>query len=320
MMVPAFDLLLAAALIALAWGAVTSGALFKCIVLFIAFGMLLALTWARLGAPDLALAEAAIGAGFTGVLFLTACRSAPGATVRYGTAACDAGRKRGTSAKPILLALCLLAGALVSWSMLRALPPPDITATAAHTALETHVLANPVTAVLLDYRGYDTLLEMTVLLLALLGLRLLLAGQPLPDPHPDRPIDIPMVAPLLALATPVLVLVALYLLYEGASHPGGAFQAGALLGALGVLLRLTGRLVSAPALRPLFRFSLIAGPGVFALFALSSLSWGDAPLTYPESGAFLLLIGIEFALMLSTAATLVLVFGAVPGLARSGPP
>ena len=37
---------------------------------FIALGTLTALAWARLAAPDVALAEAAIGAGLTGALLL----------------------------------------------------------------------------------------------------------------------------------------------------------------------------------------------------------------------------------------------------------
>lgn len=37
---------------------------------FIALGALTALAWARLSAPDVALAEAAIGAGMTGALLL----------------------------------------------------------------------------------------------------------------------------------------------------------------------------------------------------------------------------------------------------------
>jgi energy-converting hydrogenase B subunit D len=41
-------------------------------VLFIAFGLLMALAWVRLGAPDVALAEAAIGAGLTGALLMAA--------------------------------------------------------------------------------------------------------------------------------------------------------------------------------------------------------------------------------------------------------
>ena len=37
---------------------------------FIALGVVMALAWARLSAPDVALAEAALGAGLTGALLL----------------------------------------------------------------------------------------------------------------------------------------------------------------------------------------------------------------------------------------------------------
>lgn len=66
------DIALAAALVLLAWRALASRQLFTGVVLFIVFGLLMALAWARLNAPDLALAEAAIGAGLTGALFLDA--------------------------------------------------------------------------------------------------------------------------------------------------------------------------------------------------------------------------------------------------------
>jgi len=68
----AFDLLLAAGLLWLAWRTLASPGLFKAIVLFISFGLLMALAWVRLDAPDVALAEAAIGAGLTGALLLAA--------------------------------------------------------------------------------------------------------------------------------------------------------------------------------------------------------------------------------------------------------
>ncbi|SFF81987.1 Na(+)/H(+) antiporter subunit B [Neptunomonas qingdaonensis] len=68
----AFDSLLGLSLLWLAWRALTSPDLFKAIVLFISFGLLMSLAWVRLGAPDVALAEAAIGAGLTGALLLAA--------------------------------------------------------------------------------------------------------------------------------------------------------------------------------------------------------------------------------------------------------
>ncbi len=74
----AFDGTLGLALLWLAWRSLASPDLFRAIVLFIAFGLLMALAWVRLDAPDIALAEAAIGAGLTGALLLAAlARLAP---------------------------------------------------------------------------------------------------------------------------------------------------------------------------------------------------------------------------------------------------
>jgi len=64
------DGVLTAMVLWVAWAALSRRDLFRSIVLFIAFGMLLSLAWVRLGAPDVALAEAAIGAGLTGALLL----------------------------------------------------------------------------------------------------------------------------------------------------------------------------------------------------------------------------------------------------------
>lgn len=67
-----FDIILGLTLLWLAWLALSSPDLFRAIVLFIAFGLLLAVAWVRLDAPDVALAEASIGAGLTGALLLAA--------------------------------------------------------------------------------------------------------------------------------------------------------------------------------------------------------------------------------------------------------
>ena len=72
------DYALATALVWLAWKALTTTELFRAVVVFIAFGLLMALAWARLEAYDIALAEAAIGAGLTGALLLDALRRPPG--------------------------------------------------------------------------------------------------------------------------------------------------------------------------------------------------------------------------------------------------
>ena len=74
MIVWVFDVVLVLLLVWLAWRAVTDSDLFRAAVNFIAMGLVLALTWFRLAAPDLALAEAAVGSGLTGALLLVALR------------------------------------------------------------------------------------------------------------------------------------------------------------------------------------------------------------------------------------------------------
>jgi uncharacterized MnhB-related membrane protein len=69
---PVFDVVLAAGLVAAAWGALFSHLMIRAVVLFLAFGVLMVIAWVRLNAPDLGLAEAAIGMGVTGILLLDA--------------------------------------------------------------------------------------------------------------------------------------------------------------------------------------------------------------------------------------------------------
>lgn len=66
------DAVLGLSLVLLAWRALNSADIFRAIVLFVVFSLILALVWVRLQAPDVALAEAAIGAGLTGALLMTA--------------------------------------------------------------------------------------------------------------------------------------------------------------------------------------------------------------------------------------------------------
>lgn len=67
-----FDGILAGMLVWLCWRVLSTPDLFKAVVLFIVFGLLMALAWVRLQATDIALAEAAIGAGLAGALMLDA--------------------------------------------------------------------------------------------------------------------------------------------------------------------------------------------------------------------------------------------------------
>ncbi|MFT4937786.1 MAG: putative MnhB-related membrane protein [Paraglaciecola sp.] len=68
----AFDLLLMLCSLILAWMSIFSTSLFRCIVFFVCLGLLMTIAWGQMGAFDVAIAEAAIGAGLTGALLLAA--------------------------------------------------------------------------------------------------------------------------------------------------------------------------------------------------------------------------------------------------------
>ena len=169
--------------------------------------------------------------------------------------------------------------------------------------MEVSGVSNPVTAVLLNFRGYDTLLEMMVLLVALLGVWSLGETTLQREPSPGLVLD-----SLSRLLVPVLILVAAYLLWVGADEPGGAFQAGSVLGAAGVLLLLAGwRLRVGLTALPL-RLVLVAGPGVFvAMAALLYMVEGQL-LEFPPTQAGILILVLETVATLSIGVTLAALF------------
>ena len=66
------DATLCALVLGIALATVLGRGLFRAVVFFITHGLILSVAWVRLDAVDVALAEAAIGGGLTGVLLLTA--------------------------------------------------------------------------------------------------------------------------------------------------------------------------------------------------------------------------------------------------------
>ena len=72
MMLQIFDWVLLLVILVLAWRSLNDRDLFRAVIKFIALGLLIAVAWVRLCAPDVALAEAAVGSGLTGALILAA--------------------------------------------------------------------------------------------------------------------------------------------------------------------------------------------------------------------------------------------------------
>lgn len=116
---------------------------------------------------------------------------------------------------------------------------------------ETEV-PNLVTAVLADYRGYDTMFETVVVFVAGLGILAVLRQGPVGSTAPLRPAagerfqDRDMITiTTCRITVPLIQLFALYVLAHGHYSPGGGFQGGVMFGASYILIALTSGLPDA---------------------------------------------------------------------------
>jgi multisubunit Na+/H+ antiporter MnhB subunit len=293
-----FDGLLALLILVLAWLSISSRDLFEAIVMFIALGLMIALAWMRLQAPDAALAEAGIGAGLAGALLLSTLS-------RLARQTDD--QLRVLSVMWSMIWLGLAVGLLLALTQLPTTGQgmmPEVLAN-----IDQSGVSHPVTAVLLNYRAWDTALELAVLAWAWFAQQALNRDQ--------RPVFSSLQGQVLITASkmlaPFLVLVGGYLLWRGADAPGGAFQAGAVLAA-GLVLYSLATQVTLPyqgwqglALRILW----LAGFWLFGLVGLVGLGLGLSFMGYPPAHAGSLILLIEVFATLTIAFLLAAMFSGV---------
>lgn len=297
----ALNLLLVVLILGLAlWIHLSRGA-FGAVAGFIAYGLLLTLVWVQLRGLDVALTEAAIGGGLTGALLIGA------ASRLRGTEAAARAEQPGVGVRLFAAVLsAAVAGALAACVLVLPDPAPTLSGAVAANLAVTEV-GNPITAVLLAFRATDTLLEAIVLVFALIGVWSLA-----PDSAwGGRPGLLQYARPngILAFAARVLppigVVVATYIFWIGADHPGGKFQGATLLAAMWLLVLMAALADAPPVSGRWLRGLLVAGPLVFIAVGLVGVVTAGAFLAYPPGVAKPLILVIEFALM----PTLTLVLG-----------
>jgi multisubunit Na+/H+ antiporter MnhB subunit len=189
---------------------------------------------------------------------------------------------------------------ILSWALL-SLPGQPIGLTQESLQqLPNSGVTNPVTAVLLNYRAYDTLLEVGVLMVAIIGVWSLRPADPIRSETRDRP----LLLALLGAGLPILTLTGGYLLWVGAFAPGGAFQGGALLGGAIVLTILSGILQPRRQLILWLPFSLGLGLLVFSAVAIVLVFTNGYLIGYSEESAGTLILLIESAALISISLTL----------------
>jgi len=203
---------------------------------------------------------------------------------------------------------------------LRAMPAGGGLAGAVDASLDESGVRHPVTAVLLNFRGYDTWLEIGVLLLALPAI-LVASGRPdfprARKPDGAGPTD-PLVSRLVRLLVPLMVLVCGAVLWLGESRPGGAFQAGVILGAAAVLARLAGFPILDRLAARVWQLPAVAGFAAFLVFGMVAVLLGRSFLEYDPATAGTMIFLIEAACTFSIAFALA-AFHALLATDDSGP-
>ncbi|WP_043242790.1 monovalent cation/H+ antiporter subunit A [Pseudomonas solani] len=258
-------------------------------------GLLVALAFARFSAPDLALTQLSVEV-VTMVLLMLAMYYLPSRTPNESTL--------GRRTRDLLLALG--GGGVVGLLTYGVLTRPY--QTIADFFLENAVSGggghNAVNVILVDFRGFDTLGEITVLAIAAVGVHALLSGLRLTNPTCDpqgrnwarssRPLIIETLSRLLL---PLALLVSAFIFLRGHNLPGGGFIAGLITASALILQYIATGSAWVEQRRPL-RYQRLAGAGVMiaGLTGLGSLVFGAPFLTSAFDHFHLPLVGeIELA-------------------------
>jgi len=189
-----------------------------------AVGLMVALVFVKFSAPDLALTQLSVEV-VTIVLLLLALYYLP------QQQAPESGWLR--RARDLVLAVAAGGGAgLLSWAVLTR-PFESISEYFLDNSVSGGGGSNVVNVILVDFRGFDTLGEITVLALAGLGIYAMLERLDLTGPEVDRrgrpwspDVHPAIMASLTRILLPLALLVAVFILLRGHNLPGGGFIAG----------------------------------------------------------------------------------------------
>lgn len=181
-----------------------------------------------------------------------------------------------------------------------------------HGAEETG-MANLVTAVLLDYRSFDTFAEVMVIFVAVVAVLSLPRGRTRRHGHSASsgradaahavPVS-PVVRFVVKTLSPFIALFAVAMLVRGHEAPGGGFQAAAIVATLfvAVFLVLGGSGMPRPTPSEAEAWLQAAGPLAFALVAWLGWKITGTVLAYPaDPSLHLLREGMAFTLELGIA-------------------
>ncbi|MFI0350145.1 DUF4040 domain-containing protein [Actinomadura sp. 9N407] len=294
-------------------------ALYEATMLTALAGLLSASLFVSMDALDVAITEAAVGAGISTVLFL-------------GVLALTRSREAVTPRRRLWSggAVAVLLGATLMYAS-QDLPPfaepgnPVQTHPVSKTYLEDSQqeigIPNTVTSVLASYRGYDTLGELVVVFtagvtVALLLMRTRRRGED-DETNENTLSEYRILRVASKILMPFIFIFACYILFHGDYGPGGGFQAGVIFASGFVLYGLVfgfkgvGRVLPWPVLLGLLPVGVLlyAGLGVVNMaLGGSFLDYGTLVPDHPAEGQHLGILVIETGVGITVAAVLIAIF------------
>lgn len=284
---------------------------------FAAFSLGVAVVWLLLAAPDVALTEAAVGAGVMAMLLLVAIVTTSRDAFGSEQPLDEAFRPLDRPAVVLVAAVGIPLAYAVSF--LPAIGDPNAPAVSSTTpagdpapygqyvgpeAAELGV-QNGVAAVLILYRSLDTLGEVIVAFAAVIGVLVVLGRERATEARssrrsgradrrtageswslvafPDPYVTSPVVSTALRIVVPPVFAFGVYLTLHGTTLPAGGFQGGVVIGSAFVLVGLAFGL--GPTIQWIDERALVAamclGVGTFLAVAFGAVAVGGEPFELP---------------------------------------
>lgn len=233
--------------------------------------------------------------------------------------------------RALTLALLILAAVPLLYAV-SLLPPIGSVENPSYTHIVPHYLnegpeetgcENIVTAIILNYRGFDTDGEVTVIftaMMAVFGVLLLprTARQEQPD-EPSIPVS-PVTRFIVRVLAPFIIVFSVYMVIYGHATPGGGFQGGTIIGALLIATSLVQGSKQAQKLLPeqIRQWLQPAAVLLFTVVGVTGMVLLGEYLSYPVGGELLFLrvpflTAIEAGIAIGGAAIVASVFWTMEG-------
>ena len=219
------------------------------IVIFMSYSLIMSMIWVLLESPDLAITEAAVGAGVTSVLFFITLKRISAIGKEHADEQDDTTKE--INARPAVKHFERYykgMAVILGFSIIVASNAPafgnaenpynnEVSERYLESGLKETGAVNVVTGMILDYRAFDTFGESCVLFIAAACVLILLRDDKIDTTEKAirderyEPVSDTILQASAKILFPAIMIFGIYILLNGHLSPGGGFSGGAIMGA-----------------------------------------------------------------------------------------